>query len=344
MMQDIDTVIVTHTRGECASETVRKCLLHFNLQSKQIHRHCFTGDAEEANLWISSFKHVKFSISSIILNSKQLQESVQAIPSSQMMLESDSPYLSPNPWNIPQHAALIASLKDKPLSLFNHLTSSNTRTLYYIPSVPPKQQPHPRNAPKSTLFKTPTIGSRNCIPFNGANTPFSNFFPCNVIYQKQSFHNIEQIYQWVKSIDIGNNYIASEIWQLTDGYAIKNYSNKLLLPTVEQWRTRRGVTLMLELIELKYDQVQVFKNACHESGHPLLLETTTDKFWGVGCRCHEANHKDIMAFTGHNLLGLIIMFVHDKSMGKDTTWIKDLHHIYPDILLFQGIKHLLKFL
>ena len=95
MMQKIDTVIVIHTRGECVSETVRKHLLHFNLQNKQIHRHCFTGDAEEANLWISSFKHVKFSIPSIILNSKQLQESVQALLSYQLMLESDSPYLSP---------------------------------------------------------------------------------------------------------------------------------------------------------------------------------------------------------------------------------------------------------
>ena len=69
LMQDIDTVIIIPTRGEGASETVRKQLLHFNLQNRQIHRHCFTGDAEEANLWISSFKHVKFSISSILLNS-----------------------------------------------------------------------------------------------------------------------------------------------------------------------------------------------------------------------------------------------------------------------------------
>ena len=101
---------------------------------------------------------------------------------------------------------------------------------------------------------------------------------------------------------------------------------------------------MLELIELKYDQVQAFKNACHESGQSLLLETTTDIFWGVGCRCQEANHKDIMAFTGHNLLGWIIMLVIDKHMGKDTTWIKDLHDNYPDVPLIQGIKHLLKFL
>ena len=99
LLKDIDTVIV-HTRGEGTNETVRKWLLHFNLQNKWIHRHCFTGHAEEANLWISSFKYVKFSISSILLNSQQLQESVQTIPSSQLMLESDSPYLSLTPSNI----------------------------------------------------------------------------------------------------------------------------------------------------------------------------------------------------------------------------------------------------
>ena len=96
-VQDIDTVIVIHTREEGASEMVRKQLLHFNLQNKGIHRHCFTGDAEEANLWISSFKHIKFSISSILLNFQQLKDSVQTIPSSQLMLESDPPYLSPSP-------------------------------------------------------------------------------------------------------------------------------------------------------------------------------------------------------------------------------------------------------
>ena len=105
LIQDIDTVIVSHTRGEDASETVRKQLLHFNLKNKQMHRHGFTGDAEEANLWISLFQHVKFSISLIHLNSQQLKESVQTIPLSQLMLESDPPYLSSSPWNIQQHVA-----------------------------------------------------------------------------------------------------------------------------------------------------------------------------------------------------------------------------------------------
>ena len=50
---------------------------------------------------------------------------------------------------------------------------------------------------------------------------FQTSSPYNITYQTQSFHNTEQIYQWVKSIDIGNHYIASEILELTDRYAIK---------------------------------------------------------------------------------------------------------------------------
>ena len=68
------------------------------------------------------------------------------------MLESDSPYLSPSPWKIQQYAALLASLKNMSLSLFNQLTSSNTRALYFIPSVLLQQQPHPQNTAKSILF------------------------------------------------------------------------------------------------------------------------------------------------------------------------------------------------
>ena len=78
---------------------------------------------------ISSFKHVKFSVSLTLLNSQQPKESIQTIQSSQLMLESDSPYLFPCPWNIQQHAALLASLKNMPLLFFNHLPSNNTKTL-----------------------------------------------------------------------------------------------------------------------------------------------------------------------------------------------------------------------
>ena len=84
-LKDIDTVIVIHSRGEDTAEIIRQKLIHFNLCEKRIHRHCFTGDKHEAILWMSTFKHVKFSISSKLVNSPELQESVQAIPSNKLL-------------------------------------------------------------------------------------------------------------------------------------------------------------------------------------------------------------------------------------------------------------------
>ena len=197
------------------------------------------------------------------------------------MLEYDPPYLSWSPWNIEQHSTLIANFKNMPLSLADQLTSSNTRTLYYIPSVLPQQHPHPQNAAKFTLFKQPTNESRNYIPFNWANTPFSNFFPCNFTYETQSFHNTEWIYQGLKSIDIGNHYIASEIQKLTDGYAIKNVVMCYLYQQLNDGGPEEVSPLIFELIELKYDQVQAFKDACHESDQSLLVENKILTYFGV---------------------------------------------------------------
>ena len=179
-LKDIDTVIVIHSQGEDAAEIIRQKLIHFNLCERRIHCHCFTGDKQEAILWMSTFKHVKFNISSKLLNSPELKESVQAIPSNKLLLESDSPYLSSNwklnhPWNIKHYAELLASLKNLPLSLLTQITSINTRMLYQITQqyeeISPVSVPHQMH--QSTNL-------REHILFNGPTTPFSNFFPCKL--------------------------------------------------------------------------------------------------------------------------------------------------------------------
>ena len=47
---------------------------------------------------------------------------------------------------------------------------------------------------------------------------------------------------------------------------------------------------------------------------------------------------------GHILLGWFIMLVCGQCMGKDTTWIKDLHHNYPDVPLSRALSIYPKFL
>ena len=76
--------------------------------------------------------------------------------------------------------------------------------------------------------------------FNGPNTPLSNFFPCKIDYQECEYNSTEQVYQWIKAVDIGNTYIADEILAHNDPFAIKKLSNNLPAEAVEWWHERHG--------------------------------------------------------------------------------------------------------
>ena len=128
-----------------------------------------------------------------------------------------------------------------------------------------------------------SIYSRQHILFNGPTTPFSNFFLCKLQYHNNTFNSTEQIYQCIKAIDVGDQFIAHRILQHEDPHAIKKCSNNLLSQAVECWQHKKGLKLMMELLDLKYDQVEEFHNACHH-------------FQG-------AKQKHLNSYRGQNTLG-----------------------------------------
>ena len=188
-----------------------------------------------------------------------------------------------------------------------------------------------------------SIDLRENIFFNGPTIPFSNFYPCKLQYHNNSFNSTEQICQWIKAIVVGDQFIAQRILEHEDPYAIKKCSNNLLPQAVEHWRHRRGVYLMMELLDLKYDQVEEFCNTCKHSQDALPFGTITDIFWGVGYQ-QDAKQKHLNSYRGQNILGWMIMLIHDRKLGKDTSWKRNLYHQYPQIQAFQGIEHILQFI
>ena len=136
-------MLVIHTQGNGAAEAMRNLLVKHNLQNKRIHHHCFTGDHTEALAWRESIRpNLKFGITSKLLTSQSLQESVQIIPTTQLLLEMDAPYLPPNghgkdnhPWNIAKHACILANLKNIPPTLFFKIVYQNTISLYQLDNL-----------------------------------------------------------------------------------------------------------------------------------------------------------------------------------------------------------------
>lgn len=99
--------------------------------------HCFSGSLEMAERFLKLGYYVGIGGVITFKNSK-LYEVVEKLPLDRILLETDSPYLSPEPyrgmvngpWNIPVIARKIAEVKGMDVSLVCHQTTQNARTLF----------------------------------------------------------------------------------------------------------------------------------------------------------------------------------------------------------------------
>lgn len=131
--------IVIHCRE--AHADVMAILAHCG-QPRDVVFHCFTGTVSEAEeildrgYWISLTGVVTFK------RSDELRQVAKLIPEERLMIETDSPYLSPEPVrgvrpNEPSHlpytAACIAQTRGLTVEALTQITTANTRRFFNLP-------------------------------------------------------------------------------------------------------------------------------------------------------------------------------------------------------------------
>ena len=90
--------IMIHCRD--ASDDCLNILKELVPREYKIHRHCFTGDAEEVSKWLDAFPNMYFSFTNLIgfknLHRTQgLRSAVTKIPLHRILIETDAPYFRP---------------------------------------------------------------------------------------------------------------------------------------------------------------------------------------------------------------------------------------------------------
>jgi TatD DNase family protein len=98
--------------------------------------HCFSGGLQEIRM--AQARHLFVGIDGNLTYSKQLQAITTAIPLAMILLETDSPYLTPIPFrgdrNEPKHIPLIAKtlneLTQIPLAEIAEITTQNAHSLF----------------------------------------------------------------------------------------------------------------------------------------------------------------------------------------------------------------------
>jgi TatD DNase family protein len=138
LARDLDKALVIHDRD--AHADVIEILDHVGAPDRTVF-HCFSGDVDMVRHcaergWFMSFAgNVTFS------NAPALREAAAAAPLELMVVETDTPYLSPHPHrgqvNEPARlgvtAELLAEVKSVPVEKFAHATTDNARRLFELP-------------------------------------------------------------------------------------------------------------------------------------------------------------------------------------------------------------------
>ena len=135
---NLNVPIIVHSRN--AEKETFDILNEYKKSKPKILMHCFTGSTEFANKLLTLDSY--FSASGIITfkNSTDLQETFRLIPNDKLLIETDSPYLSPVPLrgkkNEPsyiKHTLMkLADIKNISVDNIDKITSQNFNTLFNL--------------------------------------------------------------------------------------------------------------------------------------------------------------------------------------------------------------------
>lgn len=104
--------------------------------------HCFTGTPAEAERWVSLGFHISFSGIATFKKAEDLREAARLVPADRILLETDAPYLAPEPLrgrkNEPANVAFtcvrLAAARGERPDVLARTAAANTRALFGLPS------------------------------------------------------------------------------------------------------------------------------------------------------------------------------------------------------------------
>jgi TatD DNase family protein len=103
--------------------------------------HCFSGDSAFAEKMLTLNSYISFAGNVTFKNAHQLHQAAQSVPLNRLLLETDSPFLSPVPYRgqpnepsrVQQVAEFIANLRQLPVSDLIEATTENAHRVFRPP-------------------------------------------------------------------------------------------------------------------------------------------------------------------------------------------------------------------
>jgi len=138
--QELNLPVIIHSR-EAFDETM-DILEQFGRAVKRVVFHCFSGSADQAKTVLDKGFYISFTGVVTFKNAQAIQDAAKIVPLDRLMLETDCPYMSPEPMrkqkiNEPalmlHTAEYLAELKAMNLEDFAKAVTATSKTFFALP-------------------------------------------------------------------------------------------------------------------------------------------------------------------------------------------------------------------
>lgn len=160
------------------------------------------------------------------------------------------------------------------------------------------------------------LNNENFIGFYHENEEygiFSNWYPSEFEYAGKKYANIEQYMMYQKMMTFSQYEIADRIMETSDPAECK----KLGRSHISNWNgdlwDRISYAVVKRGIKAKFFQNKDLLEKLLYTGEALLAECApNDNKWGIGVAVDDDRRFNVREWTGHNLLGRILMDVREE--------------------------------
>ncbi len=142
--QTLDLAVIVHSRD--AAVATRDVLDEMDPEHQlRVVMHCWSGTPEETRWFVERQCWVSFSGIVTFKNAKSVKQSAKEVPTDQLLVETDCPFLAPVPYRgkrnepafVAEVAKVVAQLRGVTLPLLAEQTTANARRLFQLPKPAP---------------------------------------------------------------------------------------------------------------------------------------------------------------------------------------------------------------
>jgi TatD DNase family protein len=135
---ELELPIVIHCRN--AEERVVAIVREVGMPARGGVIHCFTGNRDAAREFVALGFHISFSGIVTFRNARDVQDAAPTVPDARVMVETDAPYLAPEPYRgkrnepafVRRTLEVLAKLRGTETGCLAAITSENARRLFGI--------------------------------------------------------------------------------------------------------------------------------------------------------------------------------------------------------------------